>query len=373
MADKCTVDFLFESTALGKLCRSVNISPADNDWRHLLELFGATLDDLMHEALTSIIEKGEKVETSRGATQELVGVLLELENPRARLSLSETRGLIFSCLGELFWYLSASGSLKYIEYYISKYKKESEDGASIYGAYGPRIFDTQGVNQLDNVIALLKKKPRSRRAVVQIFQAADLAYPRTEVPCTCSLQFLMPADKLTLIVNMRSNDAFIGLPHDVFAFTMIQEIVARALGVEVGPYRHFVGSLHLYQKNRIKADAYLAEGFQGTQIVMPDMPIGDPWSSIEVLKEAEATARESRAMPDAVNSLDPYWQDLARMFQVFSASKVKNEDWLRELALQMSHPIYSRYIESTIEIAAKQLGHQHRLDLSAGNAEEGVS
>lgn len=38
---------------------------------------------------------------------------------------------------------------------------------------------------------------------------------------------------------MRSNDAYLGFPHDVFFFTMIQELVARSLGIRVGDYHHF--------------------------------------------------------------------------------------------------------------------------------------
>ena len=61
---------------------------------------------------------------------------------------------------------------------------------------------------------------------------------------------------------MRSNDAFKGLPHDVFCFTMLQEIFARTLGVHVGVYKHAVGSLHLYDKDRQKANQYLKEGIK---------------------------------------------------------------------------------------------------------------
>ena len=74
-----------------------------------------------------------------------------------------------------------------------------------------------------------------------------------------------------MFTNMRSNDAFIGLPHDIFAFTMIQEIVARALKLEPGTYSHAVGSLHLYKTNRDAARKYLKEGWQST-VVMPRCP-----------------------------------------------------------------------------------------------------
>jgi thymidylate synthase len=48
------------------------------------------------------------------------------------------------------------------------------------------------------------------------------------------MQFIVRREELHLFVCMRSNDAFMGLPHDVFAFTMLQELVARLIGCELG-------------------------------------------------------------------------------------------------------------------------------------------
>ena len=323
----------------------------------------ATFDDLLREILSRVASDGEKIKASRGHTRELYGVQLELSNPRARLSLTESRGKIFSCLGELFWYLSGTGSLEFIKYYIKEYAKDSEDGATIHGAYGPRLFDARGINQLQNVIELLKAKPRTRRAVIQIFDAADNARTRKEVPCTSTLQFVMPDNKLSLIVNMRSNDALFGLPHDVFAFTMVQEIVARSIGAEIGKYVHFVGSMHLYEDKIEMVDEYLREGFQDFTSAMPPMPIGDPWPMIAALKEVESLVRKDGKLPKTIGEMDPYWQDLALMFLAFSASKKHNEVQLREVAGRMHSEVYSQYIEAKIEAASARSGYQAHLNL----------
>src|SRR5450759_4353018 len=119
-----------------------------------------------------------------------------------------------------------------------------------------------GIRQIDNVINLLKKKSESRQAVIQLFDASDIVEVHKDIPCTCTLQFLIRQRRLNMITNMRSNDAFLGLPHDIFAFTMLQEIIARTLGVEMGTYKHAVGSLHLYDKNRNSAQQFLDEGWQ---------------------------------------------------------------------------------------------------------------
>lgn len=99
--------------------------------------------------------------------------------------------------------------------------------------------------------------------------------------------------QLHLIASMRSNDAFIGLPHDVFAFTMIQEIIARTVGVELGIYKHAVGSLHLHESDRPGARQYLREGWQST-VPMPPMPNSAPWNAIKVVLRAEHMIRHGK-------------------------------------------------------------------------------
>ncbi|MES1189476.1 MAG: thymidylate synthase, partial [Steroidobacter sp.] len=132
-----------------------------------------SLDDLLRVIFPAIIQHGQKVSASRGPCLEVRGALLVLKNPLARLSRSEAKGTIFSCLGELLWYLAGSNDLGFIEHYIGRYREDSDDGKTIYGAYGPRFFDMRslGIDQIANVVKLLREKPTSRRAVIQLYDA----------------------------------------------------------------------------------------------------------------------------------------------------------------------------------------------------------
>ena len=129
-----------------------------------MEIEGESLDGLLVDLYSALTTYGILNEGSRGHTIELLGVTLRLTKPRARLSRSEGRGKPFSALGELLWYLSGSDALSFIEPYVPKYKNDAEDGI-IHGAYGPRLFSMRGrSNQIENVIALLRKSSGSRRA-----------------------------------------------------------------------------------------------------------------------------------------------------------------------------------------------------------------
>jgi len=306
-----------------------------------------SLDDLLAKVYRQLLNRGVRIEPTKGAAREVYGALLKLSAPRVRLSRTESRGILFSCLGELLWILAGSNALDFIEHYIPDYRKSSDDERTIFGAYGPRMFGSSPNNQLARVITSLRNKPDSRQAVVQLFDRHDTLKPRKDIPCTCTMQFAIRGNRLHMLTSMRSNDAWMGLPHDVFAFTMIQELVARSLGIELGEYRHAVGSLHLYDCDEGKALRYLEEGWQPRRPMQP-MPQGDPWQAIKVLLDFEKAVRTGKA--DGLNPRDfmePYWADLGTLLTVHKAFKTKalgysNE--IKRLKRRLHDDVYSMYI-----------------------------
>jgi thymidylate synthase len=313
---------------------------------------GKTVDDLLRYVLQNVEKYGEPVKASKGHTKEITGVVLELTNPRARLSRTESRGKLFSCIGELCWYLKGTNRTAFILHYIKAYKKFSERGV-VFGGYGPRLFKLwKGVLQFENVIRLLKARPSSRQAVLQLFDSTDLAKPHKDVPCTCTLQLLIRRGKLDMIVYMRSNDVITGLPHDIFCFTMLQEIAARTLSVELGIYKHCVGSLHLYNADVRKAKSFLAEGWQSTKSDMPLMPAGDPAAGIALLLKAEAAVRRGtsvnkRLLNEATKN--PYWADLIRLLQVHSYKRRNKRIQIEEVRQKMVFAVYDTYVKRVLE------------------------
>lgn len=316
-----------------------------------MRIIASTLDDLCRKVLPRLLIGADTTQTSRGLAHERRGVLLELKNPRARLSRTETRGKPFSCLGELLWYLSRDNRLEFIEYYIDRYKDESEDGETVHGGYGRRLFAHDSHNQVQTLIDNLRQKPDTRRAVLQIFEPSDTARRYKEIPCTLAMQFALRRKKLDMIVTMRSQDAYLGLPHDVFCFTMLQEIISRSVNVEVGQYTQFVGSLHLYDEHRPGAEQYLAEGVQ-KQIAMPPMPLGDPWPAIRHLLDAEAEIRAGRGIPSEARKLQPYWLDLVRLLQIFEASG--DAPKIRRLKAALNFNGYFVYVDNRKRMKRRQ-------------------
>jgi thymidylate synthase len=232
--------------------------------------------------------------------------------------MSPTRGKVFSALGELCWYLSGTADADFVSYYVGPqpYSKNLlTDTNSISGAYGPRLFGNNG--QFHVVADLLRNRPDSKRAVIHLGSPRDVRDGVAQPPCTCTLQFLVRESAVNLIVYMRSNDAHTGLPHDLFAFTMLQEIMARSLGLDIGEYTHMVGSLHMYEGDQESANLYVQEGWYARD-PMPPMPIGDPWEQIQGLLNEERELREGDALSDAEHPAAGYWADLAALLRIFA-------------------------------------------------------
>lgn len=316
-----------------------------------------TLDDALGAIIRRLLSSGQRIRAGKGAAREFMGVLVEISDPRARFSRTEDRATLFSCLGETLWYLSGTDDLRHIEYYIPNYRKfigASTRATRAPGAYGPRLFGGGQESQMANLIGTLKEKlgkSDTRQAVAQIFDKADLRMSRGDVPCTTTIQFLPRRDRLHIAVTMRSNDIYRGFPHDVFAFTFLQEIVARQLGLELGTYSHFVGSLHLYEDDIARARDYLAEGWQ-TPMSMPPMPSGDPQTGLGWLLKAEAAIRSGSEIP-SIKSVDPYWIDLARILSIKALVRRRALREIVQIKQEMASDVYGAFIRGR-EIALQK-------------------
>jgi thymidylate synthase len=169
---------------------------------------------------------------------------------------------------------------------------------------------------------------------------------------------------------MRSNDVYLGLPHDVFCFTMLQEIISNSVGADLGFYKHAVGSMHLYVKDRGPAKRFLKEGFQRTAAVMQPMPTGDPWPEIKRVLAAEAALRTGASTNVAIApAMDPYWADIVRLLEVFAAKRRKDLAGIKAIAAKMSNQVYVKFIDRV----SRKLAAASPIDLSDGKTEKELS
>lgn len=156
---------------------------------------------------------------------------------------------------EHFWYLSGDRNVDSISKYSAFWKKLADDNGMINSNYGAYIFDKNyypinGMSQWEYLIDTLKKDPDSRQAILQI--PITPTKGSKDMCCTSSLQFFIRKGKLNMTTYMRSNDLVLGFCNDITFFTNLQLMLAVELGVELGWYRHCVGSLHVYERHFIE-------------------------------------------------------------------------------------------------------------------------
>jgi Thymidylate synthase len=181
-------------------------------------------------------------------TLEISPACFTLANPNKCVMVSKKINLQFLAM-EPLWIIAGMDDISPLVRVMPKIA-DYLDGPRTFGAYGPR-FD----NQIRWVVSQIEDDRFTRRAVISYWrpEIASVSSLKTkDVPCTLTHQFLVRDGKLNMVVNMRSNDVWRGLPYDIFTFVTIQNLVlgvinARCnLALKLGSYTHVAGSLHLY-------------------------------------------------------------------------------------------------------------------------------
>lgn len=285
-----------------------------------------SLDDLLNSTYNTILKKGTLINSKRGKNLEITQFAATLLNPRVRTSMSLDRKLVKSKFAEFAWYLSKEKDIDYIKPYIAVYGLEEQENNKILGAYGPKIFgsDNGQKSQYERIIEQISKRPMTKQAYLTISEIKDYKFrddKYSSPPCTIGLHFYVRDNKLNLTTYMRSNDAYLGLPHDLFCFTMLQEMISNRTGIDLGTYTHFATSMHIYEKHLERIKNYLDEGLH-EPIEMP--VITDCSSEILDLVSKEF---DMKTLESSIEKLNNYWTDYVLFSSRYLNSNFDVNDW----------------------------------------------
>lgn len=227
-------------------------------------LCAANADDLWLEGKSLLLD--HKVFTTspsrNGPTREVLHTAMTLERPREKWIVSRSPALNPAfALVEVIWIVTGRRDSAFLNYFNNRLPAYAGHGDNYHGAYGHRLRTTFSIDQLERAYLALSHNPDSRQVVLTIW-SPSLDLPDREgrpidpdIPCNLISMLKIRDSKLHWTQIMRSNDIFLGIPHNIIQFTSLQEIMAGWLGLELGSYNHFSDSLHVYEKDISKLKA----------------------------------------------------------------------------------------------------------------------
>ncbi|MEH7344543.1 thymidylate synthase [Bacillus sp. JJ1532] len=156
-----------------------------------------------------------------------------------------------SIIHELLWFLQGDTNIKYLQdngvRIWNEWADEEGNLGPVYG-YQWRSWtgaDGNTIDQISELIHLLKTNPDSRRMIVNAWNVGDIekmALP----PCHCMFQFYVADGKLSCQLYQRSADVFLGVPFNIASYALLTLMIAQVCDLEPGEFIHTFGDTHIY-------------------------------------------------------------------------------------------------------------------------------
>lgn len=190
---------------------------------------------------------------------------ISLFGQQMRFDLSEgfplltTKRVFFKGIAyELLWFLKGSGNVRWLQehnvHIWDEWADENGDLGPVYGVQwrswpAPTPSDpNRTIDQISNVLELIRTQPDSRRMVVTAWNPAEveqMALP----PCHALFQFYVANGKLSCQLYQRSCDMFLGVPFNIASYSLLTMMMAQQAGLEPGEFVWTGGDCHVYDNH----------------------------------------------------------------------------------------------------------------------------
>lgn len=169
-----------------------------------------------------------------------------------------------SIIYELLWFLKGDTNIEYLKENNVKiwdaWANEHGDLGPVYG-HQWRNWNSEGIDQITEVINIIKTNPDSRRMLVTAWNPSVL--PDTSIsfsenvangkaalpPCHAFFQFYVTDGKLSCQLYQRSADIFLGVPFNIASYALLTMMMAQVCGLGYGDFIHTFGDAHIYSNH----------------------------------------------------------------------------------------------------------------------------
>jgi thymidylate synthase len=168
-----------------------------------------------------------------------------------------------SIIHELLWFLKGDTNIKYLK---DNGVSIWDDWADAEGNLGPvygyqwRSWPTpdgRHIDQITQVVDMIKKNPDSRRMIVSAWNVGEIDKMKLP-PCHAFFQFYVADGKLSCQLYQRSADIFLGVPFNIASYALLTMMVAQACDLQAGDFVHTLGDAHLYSNHIEQANLQLS-------------------------------------------------------------------------------------------------------------------
>ncbi|OGZ63864.1 MAG: hypothetical protein A3A98_01080 [Candidatus Staskawiczbacteria bacterium RIFCSPLOWO2_01_FULL_40_39] len=262
-------------------------------------------------------QSGEHSMNRDFSIQEVFNAQLCLTDPRKRIFKSALPLFNPGLAAARFIYmLSGSNLLEPIAFYSKSACCFSDDGITIPGSsYGMRIFGgASGKNQFDLASKTISTRSDTKRAVIDLHDASDLARLESQdIPCTLNIAFMPRSDTLHTTVAMRANDAIQLLPYNVFEFSLLQECMSACTGLRLGNYWHTAVSMHIRGENIAKAQKLSRETAESC--AMPAISSFSETLRLRLVQEeADIRSKSAHSANAMFDQMSKFWGEYAAVW-----------------------------------------------------------
>ena len=156
-----------------------------------------------------------------------------------------------SIIHELLWFLKGDTNIQYLhDNKVTIWDEWADENGELGPIYGHQWrswpdYDGGTIDQIANVVDLIKHHPDSRRMIVSAWNVAEvnqMALP----PCHTLFQFYVADGRLSLQLYQRSADTFLGVPFNIASYALLLQMMAQVTGLQAGEFIHTTGDTHLY-------------------------------------------------------------------------------------------------------------------------------
>lgn len=290
-------------------------------------------------------------ESRCGSMREMLHVGLSIRDPQQHwvITRSPPMNPAFA-IAEVVWIVTGRRDSAFLNFWNPRLPRYAGDGDHYYGAYGHRLRHHFGLDQLERAYQALSANRSSRQIVLQIWDprfdlpSHDGGPTDPDIPCNLCSLLKVRNDRLEWMQIIRSNDFFLGMPHNFVQFMSLHEIIAGWLELAVGTYSQISDSLHLYEKDvaNVEASAPFAAPRSTDSLRLPKHTSDEGFAALASRMDAmrESTLREHEIIELASrNALPTVMQNILVIVAADCARRRGWEHTARQLADECQNPL----------------------------------